>query len=199
VHYEGGIYGNFCWGECKVDAILNEAILNEEFNEDTYYKLILHFDKYLSTSSHDSNDRPTAYKKLDLQSISEIKTYLTKTKTVDDMVLPFEITQIIKKTDAEGINYDLPYKEVIKEFTDRGFWYKGEKIIPKVVRHFTKVNTITEIKKQYINVNSICENIEYKKIRKIQDEINNKPRITLQDLLHKLSDSQRRVDGSVCI
>lgn len=174
-------------------------MLDDDFTEDTFYKIVLYFDKFLSTSSHDSGTRTTAYKKLDLGETTEVKNYLSKTKTVNDIVLPFEITQVIKKSVTDSINYDVPYKRVIKEFPDKKFEYKGEWIIPKVVEHYKKSSIVTEIKKRYINVSEILRDIEKTKQQLYRDEINNKPRITIENLLHKLPNTQRRVDGGFYI
>jgi hypothetical protein len=184
VHYSGS---NFCWGECNVDKILNAIILEGNFTPESFYSLMLHFDKYLSTSSHDSGGRTTTYKKLDIHEDIETYKFLTNTKIVNDVMFPFEITVVEKIKTSTKVNYDLPYKRVLKEFPEKAFVYKEQTIIPKVVEHYTVAETKINTRKEYIDINNLLLNIEQEHNQILKNEINNKRRITLENLLHQLT------------
>ena len=197
VHYGGT---HFCWGQCGVDAILKNARLENAFTEDTYYSLVLHFQKYLATSSHDSGARTSLFKKLDLpDSVKSTIHIPTKVRYINDLPFISEYTEITKTSGSMSVDYSKPYKEVIKEARDKQFTYKGEIITPKVVKHYMKEDTKLDIETKFTSPSKFFELVEEYKLKKVKNEINSKKRITLQDCLHKLTDTQHRVDGSIRI
>jgi hypothetical protein len=186
VHYGSG----FCWGQCRVDAILQNAILEDAFTDDTYYSLILHFQNYLETSSHDSGSRTTMYKKLDLQDvITEIYNVPVSVRNIDGIPYIFEFSEITKIKNNSAIDYSKPYKKVLKNFNNKAFVYKGNTIIPKVVDHYTIETTEIKVTPKFQNLETILFTINNEKFNLIENEINNKKRITFQDCIHQLTNS----------
>jgi len=196
VHYGG----NFCWGECGVNSILKNALLESKFDENTFYSFYLHFQKYLEVSSHDSGGRTNAYKKLDLTS-NDLKIYRvpTKIRYIENVPFISEITEIAKIENFKKVDYSQPYKRVIKEFTSKAFVFKEKTIIPKVVEHYVVKDSKIEIKKIILDLEEGLEIMNRLIYKRYKNEIDNKRTITFQDYLHQLTNKLCRVDGSVLL
>lgn len=195
VHYNPNSTKLFCYGESGVDTLAQIMRDPDELTSDNFNMFLLKFHTYLSVSSHETMGN---YRTYEAGTLEEGKWYVDKWSKINDSFIPVMLVKnsVIKTKIAD---YTKPYYEIIRDFPERKFTYNGEEKIPIIVKHHTTETQTVKKDVRYVDYKDLMKIYEKEIIQKLIDEVNNKPKITFETLLHKLSNKQHRVDGRVYI
>lgn len=191
VHYSGN---RFCYGQSRADDTLT-TIRVEGLTEDRFIVMYETFLNYFSHSSHDSSG---SYRKLNVSRLNK-KSYKVKEYIlVENYNIPskIEVTESFFSTIPD---YSKPYLEILHEKFDNNFYFKGETITPKIVKHELIDDKIIEVKNIWVDTELTLNLIKNQKISNKLYEINNKPRVSFGTYFLKSSVSKQRMDGDFYI
>lgn len=192
--------GHFCYGQSGVEGLLNnmafEILDEEKLNPDNLDFLYVLFKNYLSQSSHDTYG--SSYKKLDLPSNNESIEYnILRKVNFDGVLIPVVFEEITWKKGITSIDYTKPYVEVVKEFSDRKFEFKGKTITPIAVKHEYIIDEVERREIKHLKISKFSRNVKRQQIEKARAKLSNEPRFSLNNYFLKLPNKSKGVDGGV--